>query len=528
MPIIFDPLVWSPDTIGTGIGVMPLVKGYGTDIAGNYGFGELPLMASVSTGDYNTFETGVGVGNLPEILGIGFQVSGGYAVGWLPTFLSAGVDNVVFTPQTGSGSGVLPGMLSIASEKVYGFSSSALPIIQGVAFETGVDNGVGWLPGMQSRSLNILLSGVSYFAMAQGTYLTSYVDTALAEVSATFSGSTALDADIVYGIAERALFNAALFPQALINADVYETLSARDKLARLLEAVQTDTMSVTDDIIGDVVKLVALVDAMRLADSTLTQHMAVGLVAELFTAAGVALSVFDGDITDAATTTAALEGRYVAMAHLLDTMLTQADALGLAIMTVQLHDDISVEGDVLTQTLFYGLLEEHLDFTVSLALDGLPYLGVCMNATNKAITEYQPYDFNSLAVLQGVLYGANDAGLFRLDGDTDDAVNIEAYARTALTRIADGRMAQVDSAYLGYSADGVIQLKAITTDATGSKTSRVYQLNAQNADANRSGRIKLGRGVKSVYWAFEVSNSLGADFTIDVLELRVLALSRRI
>jgi hypothetical protein len=340
--------------------------------------------------------------------------------------------------------------------------------------------------------------------------------------------NSAISADIIYSVLDEILATDVHNVWALYVAIVNEIAQTTGYPTVLWDAAITDTAITGNAVTADILRTVAIIDAMVANGLVESRYTGVAALSELMAIAGAAVIVADGNITDAAVISELLAESTARIAALLDSVIAQADALGLAIVTVQLRDDMAVDGNVLTQALFYGLLEERLDFSVSLALDGLTYLGICMNATNKAITEYQPYDFNSLAIMDGALYGANDAGLFRLEGDTDDAVNIDAYARTALTRIADGRMAQVDSAYLGYSSDGVIQLKAITTSATGAKTSRVYQLNLQNADANRSGRIKLGKGIKSVYWAFELSNSLGADFTIDVIELRALALSRRI
>ena len=225
---------------------------------------------------------------------------------------------------------------------------------------------------------------------------------------------------------------------------------------------------------------------------------------------------------------AALDGRRLAMAHLIDTVMAEAEGLGLAIVTVDLTDTSMADDSVLTATTMYGLIEDGVRVSISLTLDGLPYVGICMNASLKGITEFQNYEFNSLATLKGRLYGAGADGLYLLEGPDDAGIDIAARARTPLTRVANGRKAHVDSAYLGYSASGQMQMKVITTEATGTKTSRVYELKAQTADTNRAGRIKLGKGLQSVYWAFELSNVLGADFTIDVVELHVLALSRRV
>ena len=487
----------------------------------------LPAFRSVSTATYSERALGTAI--------VAFKISGFGAdtqnngIASLAPFSSSGYSFDDLIPQYG-----------FAEASMYGFSSAALVNIPSSGVGVGVikspwgfgsdvagDIGVAYLPKITGESNPTEVYVSAYVIALQLSTASLYASTALADVmdSAVVADSHTLD--FVYGIVDRAVYADQLLSVAT-TVSAFSGLTARDRVQRVIEEAIEANITVSDDMVDNVAKFIAIIDTLRAADNALTWRMAVATLADSLTALSVAVSVADGDITDAATVMAALDGRRLAMAHLIDTVVAEAEGLGLAIVTVDLTDTSMADDSVLTATTMYGLIEDGVRVSISLTLDGLPYVGICMNASLKGVTEFQNYEFNSLATLKGRLYGAGADGLYLLEGPDDAGVGISALARTPLSRIAGGRKAHVDSAYLGYSAGGQMQMKVITTEATGTKTSRVYELKAQTADTNRAGRIKLGKGLQSVYWAFELSNVLGADFTIDVVELHVLALSRRI
>jgi hypothetical protein len=330
----------------------------------------------------------------------------------------------------------------------------------------------------------------------------------------------------VYALQDTVNTDDSLTATATYLGTCQELLHQMDNLSVLYEATVPELLNITPALTATLVRSAALLNQLYMLDRP---SAGVGSsVSETLAVMDVLTRIQEGAVLDEAQISELLQEQVAFYQALLDTVLMSSDLAGMGVFLLQLDDTIQLDGEFLTVTSFFGALEESLHVSVSLSLDGLPYVGMALNTTNKSVTEFRPYAFNSLGTLRGKVYGARSDGLYLLEGADDAGTDIDAYVRTALTRIAGGRNAHVDSAYLGYSADGQMQIKVITTEATGSKTSRVYQLNAQNADTNRAGRIKIGKGVQSVYWAFELSNVLGSDFTIDVIELRVLALSRRV
>lgn len=165
-------------------------------------------------------------------------------------------------------------------------------------------------------------------------------------------------------------------------------------------------------------------------------------------------------------------------------------------------------------------------FTSRLRIFGEDYVGYVMNTRTRGVTQYENYNFNSFAELDGRYYGANDEGLYLLEGDSDGTAPISAYIRTGLTNFGTQFKKQVHDAYIGYTTDGKLLLKVITTDA-GQRKENWYSLNAKDVEATSDNRFRIAKGVKSVYWQFEVANIDGADFDISNMTVWPFVLHRR-
>ena len=106
--------------------------------------------------------------------------------------------------------------------------------------------------------------------------------------------------------------------------------------------------------------------------------------------------------------------------------------------------------------------------------------------------------------------------------------SITARLRSGLTDLGTRVAKRAPEMYLGYRADGDVLLKVITTSETGAKVEDWYRLEARPAQDIRESRFKIGRGIKSVYYGWELCNVDGADFEVDSLEWRPLKLDRRL
>jgi hypothetical protein len=177
---------------------------------------------------------------------------------------------------------------------------------------------------------------------------------------------------------------------------------------------------------------------------------------------------------------------------------------------------VSTPSQVLQQLLSDGIV-----FDLSFGLDGNLYTGWVMNVDNFALSEYQNYPFNSFAKIGEKYYGANDNGIYLLEGSSDAGDDISATFTTGKLSFK-GSLSRVANAYLALRNDGNILLKTIADD----DTERWYELNDSDWTL-RDKRVKMGRGIKSRYWQFTIANANGADFELAELVLLPIILKRR-
>ncbi len=307
---------------------------------------------------------------------------------------------------------------------------------------------------------------------------------------------------------------------------VSETLRLDDRFGIVLDAVIADAAVLADLAAGDPRVTVALVDTLMATGQFQTSVSALAALVDVLALRDVLRSVADADLTDAAMLASELQAAVRAMEALVSGAMFSDELVGAAMVTVMVPDSVDLADSLDVGALRLAALTESMAIAVSLTLDGVPYLGLAMNTDTRGITEYDNYQYNSLAQYNGALYGAGPAGLYRLDGPDGDE-RVDAFLRTALLRIGGGKQARADAAYVGYRSDGTMQLKVITT-GDGTKVAHVYDLAERPAGAPRPGRFKIGRGLKSVYWAFELSTKDGADFDLDILAIHPLILDRRL
>lgn len=150
--------------------------------------------------------------------------------------------------------------------------------------------------------------------------------------------------------------------------------------------------------------------------------------------------------------------------------------------------------------------------------------GISVNTVNGSITEYLNYPFNSFATLEGKPLGANENGLYLLEGDDDDGVAIAATFKIALQDFGSSLLKRLRACYIGIKFTGQLIIKPIDEEeVVGSPTL------ITSADTGyNTRRAKFGRGPKNRYWGIEVSNKNGEDFKIDTIELEQMPTVRRI
>lgn len=144
-----------------------------------------------------------------------------------------------------------------------------------------------------------------------------------------------------------------------------------------------------------------------------------------------------------------------------------------------------------------------------------------VNTRTNAVTEYVNYDFRSFARMNNRYIAAGAAGLYELDGDTDDGVSIISEMMSGYLQLNEKKLFGIKGAYVAIRGGGRFYLKLIAGDGR----EYVYELKAQ--PNLMTTKVKVGKGIRTTYMAFDLVTE-GQDFDLDSLEFIPMTSGRRV
>lgn len=223
-----------------------------------------------------------------------------------------------------------------------------------------------------------------------------------------------------------------------------------------------------------------------------------------------------------------------------------ASNLGAAVVSLPALalDAVAVAGTASTAEITVPLLEVDAQGSFStigtaslilplLALDGemtqveltpVAFTSVVMNTHTRAVTEYDGPRPNSMCWFNDLVLMATEDGIVALSGGTDLGEDIAASATGAVSDFGDDHQKRILCGYVGYRADGDLELTMIAD----THQEYVYTLEPRLLDDQHASRVKFGRGVAGRYWQWKLANRDGANFALDALTLVGDALSKRV
>lgn len=225
-----------------------------------------------------------------------------------------------------------------------------------------------------------------------------------------------------------------------------------------------------------------------------------------------------------------------------DTLAAQARAIASATSALVLADSptdtlvaVGITADNVTfEDALNGILSgdlsllDTLSFTGLLRITGDPYAVYSVSLGTQAVSEYTRYDYNSYCVVDDVAYGMGAEGIFELDGESDNGVNIDARFRVGLSQMGTASKKRVPAVYLGYSSSGALALRVISTASPNAeKRVNTYELRPVAKNAMTDGRVEPSKGLNSVYYQFELANVDGSTFEFDNARVWRMVTSRR-
>lgn len=309
-----------------------------------------------------------------------------------------------------------------------------------------------------------------------------------------------------------------------LAAEVTSSMQLRDSLAILLDMDLVSALNLDDPAEADLRLLVALTDYLQLADEPGASLSALQTVVSTLVLRDALAPVIDGLLESELVLTPELAARIDALVEAVSELALSDEAspslhmFGLVEDTLQLTDDPSVLLAALAELTDTLRLFVHVDTGTT------RFAGYAVNLRNAAVSEYENYDFNSFATVGGKYYGASEAGLFRLDGDTDDGEPIDAFVRTGVLNMDS--VSHVVKAWIGLTSDGQMVFKTITMDK-GRKKENWYRMDRRPAGTPAESRFSPAKGLTGTYWQFELANVDGSYFELDGLKLWPISTGRR-
>ncbi|MCU4393398.1 hypothetical protein [Acinetobacter parvus] len=147
------------------------------------------------------------------------------------------------------------------------------------------------------------------------------------------------------------------------------------------------------------------------------------------------------------------------------------------------------------------------------------------NVDTWAMSRYDSYQFHDMLVIDGVLYGINDSGVFRVDADSE----VNARVVTGQLDIGQGQLVHPVAAYLEYQLSGSSKKLevGVSTTQSGARQAYYYSLPNEQADYLTNGRVLFGRGLRGRHFSFEFKIS-GQTGYINDLSIDLTATKRRV
>jgi len=311
-------------------------------------------------------------------------------------------------------------------------------------------------------------------------------------------------------------------------ADVSDQIGVTEALRIVISGFAEDDLSLTDDVAGFIGRTAAVVDILRATCAAQGWRDALATVAEALALSELARVAYDGSASDALAMSEDVSAIIAANASLVENLaLTDVATATLNVVAI-VRDTVDFDDSAAGLVAALGFASDDILIYATVKIGGNAYSGWVLNTANQAFSTYG-FNFNSFGTLSGDTYAISDDGIYLMDGDDDDGTAIQAKALTGATDFGTGRQKRMPAVYLGYTADGTVFARVVTFDpVTGTRIEDDYPINVTSRAGPATGRVKLGRGLKSVYWQVGIDNGDGGDFSIGDVTLFPMILDRRV
>ncbi len=304
--------------------------------------------------------------------------------------------------------------------------------------------------------------------------------------------------------------------------DSTDTAIASDSTFGGLRSVFEDVVRASDALFFGIA--ITLSSTAIASDEVVARRYVSTLVHDTAIASDTLLYSRADTLTDTATVSDTAQGKLYAHELITDTAM----AIDSVIDTV-IQRSIVTDTAITTDTVIDTLHASYFWTDVVVAQDEListgGYRGQTWTANTDtwAMSRYEPYNFSRLVVIDGVLFGEADDGIYRLD---QEITPVTAIIKTAKIDLSGGPLTHPSSSYLEYELIGQASMTVHTTQK-GMTQQYSYVLPNELADELTNGRFIFGRGLRGRHFSFELT-MVGTHGYINDLSVDHVSTSRRV
>lgn len=305
---------------------------------------------------------------------------------------------------------------------------------------------------------------------------------------------------------------------------IIDSLAITDSTTDKLQAVQliSDSAGVTDSAIGSIATLITdsafaygqpftkrTVKALSIDNLSIVDNL-------LFNRADIIID----DVAVSDTTT----GKFGAAGTLIDTAVISDTVIDSIIQNAIIMDSITINDEVIDKiTATVVIIDVVVIEDNVISSGGAQGQAWTANVDSWAMSRYNPYNYNRLVVINGVLYGEADDGIYRLDQEITPVV---ASVKTGKMDLGRGALTHPAYAYLEYELIGQASMTVHTTQK-GIEQQYTYVLPNELADELTNGRFIFGRGLRGRHFSFDLT-MVGTHGYVNDLSIDHQPTSRRI
>lgn len=310
-----------------------------------------------------------------------------------------------------------------------------------------------------------------------------------------------------------------------ITAEIIEdTATANDKISDHLKAADltTSTAIAGDELLGNITSLI--VDVATALDEFIGRRFVSTLVVDQAAAKDELVFGWQDVISDTAIGSDYISDKLSARNILEDTASIFDEIIDRIIQSSAITDTAVISDSVIDR--LYAAFIWHDTVVVQdeiVSTGGYRGQTWTANVDSWAMSRYNPVNYERLVVIDNVLYGEADDGIYRLDMEVSPVV---ASIKTGKIDLGNGAITHPAYAYLEYELIGQASMTVSTTQK-GVEQQYTYVLPSELADELTNGRFIFGRGLRGRHFSFELT-MVGTHGYINDLSVDHQPTSRRI